>query len=42
MKLISPQRLWGRITFPFVAVGGIVQGLVSLVTWRGARWTAGP
>jgi len=33
MKLISPQTaVWDGITFPFVAVGGIVQGLVSLVT----------
>jgi len=33
MKLISPQTaVWDGITFPFVAVGGIVQGIVSLVT----------
>src|SRR6266850_740981 len=33
MKLISPQTaVWDGVTFPFVAVGGIVQGLVSLVT----------
>jgi regulator of sigma E protease len=43
MKLISAQTaLWDGVTFPFVAIGGIVHGLWQLITGDIAGGLLGP